>query len=163
MTLATAAAIRDQIYSLIEGLTPTTDATKFRRFRNEANADFDSAMEKAPNASLRRFQVRQVGTDELPETSSALEERVRARFAMRVAYPQTHRYGRDAAMDRDDVMNEDWLHINRVIGIYGAANFTGVYDCIPLGATMEMERGVGAIDYLSVMIDVEYLRSTAVS
>jgi hypothetical protein len=77
---------------------------------------------------------------------------------LRIAYPQTHRYGAANAMDRDDVMNEDWLKINAAVGVYGAANFTGAYDCIPLGATMEMERGF-VVDFLVVNIDVEYLRS----
>src|SRR5690606_24711727 len=48
MALATAEAIRDRIYNLIEGLTPTTDATKFRRYRNEWGADFIAAAEANP-------------------------------------------------------------------------------------------------------------------
>jgi hypothetical protein len=158
MSLATAAAIRNQVYSLLEALTPTTDATKFRRYRNEGGADFEAWAETHTTACFRRVQVRQVGADELPETSSAVEERVRMRMTLRIAYPQTHRYGAANAMDRDDVMNEDWLKINAAVGVYGAANFTGAYDCIPLGATMEMERGF-VVDFLVVNIDVEYLRS----
>ena len=159
MSLATAEAIRDRIMSLIEAITPTMAKPAFLRYRNEDGADFDAWAEKNPAAALRRFQVREVGDDELPHTSSVLEERVRTRFALRVAYPQTHRYGAANAMDRDDVMNQDWLKINAAVGIYGGANFTGSHDCIPLGAIKSRESG-GKIDFLVVAIDVEYLRST---
>ena len=106
----------DRISTLLESLTPTTlPRDTFRRFRNEEGADFQEAMEKNP--ALRRFQVREVGDDELPETSSGIEERVRVRYMLVVAYPQTHRYGPANAMDRDDVINQDWKKINGAIGM----------------------------------------------
>ena len=161
MALATAESIRDRIKSLLEALTPASLAsTKFRQFRNEDGADFDEWAEKNPAAALRRFQVREVGDDELPETSSGIEERVRVRYELRMAYPQTHKYGPANGMDRDDVMNQDWKAINYAVGIYGGANFTSTYDAIPLGATKSREQG-GKIDYLVVMLDLEYLRSVA--
>lgn len=159
--VATAESIRDQIYALLEALTPASlVADRFRRYRNEGAADFDAWAEANPAAAFRRLQVRQVGTDELPEASTALQEYVRMRFALRVAYPQTHRYGGENAMDRDDVMNEDWQQINRTVGIYGAGNFSGTNDCIPLGATMTRETG-DSIDFLVVEIDVEFIRAVA--
>jgi hypothetical protein len=61
-----------------------------------------------------------------------------------VPYPQTHRYGADNARDRDDVIEQDWLKINRAVGIYARGNFTtatdGSYDCTPLGGIKEVER-----------------------
>jgi hypothetical protein len=159
MALATAEAIRDRVYTLIEALAPATDATGFRRYRNEGGADFVEWAEQNPAAALRRFQIREVETDELPHTSSVLEERVRLQFELRVAYPQTHRYGAANAMDRDDVINQDWLKVNYAVGIYGAGNFTGSYDCIPLGAVKSRETGDG-VDFLVVELSVEFLRST---
>lgn len=160
MSLATAEAIRDRIYTLIEALTPTSlAADKFRRYRNEDGANFDDWAEKSPAAAFRRFQIREVGDDELPETSSTTEERVRLRLAVRIAYPQTHRYGSANAMDRDDVMNQDWLKINFAIGLYGRANFSSTHDCTPLGAVKTREQG-GKVDYLAIVADFEYVRST---
>lgn len=160
MALATAEAIRDRIYTLVEAITPTSlTATKFLRHRNEGSADFDEWAEKNPAAALRRFQVREVGDDEPPLVSSVTQERVRVRYAIRVAYPQTGRYGSANGMDRDDVINQDWLKLNYAIGIYGRAGFSSTNDCTPLGAVKTRESG-GKIDYLVVTADFEYVRST---
>ena len=159
MSTATVAAIRDQHYALVEALTPTSlSGDKFRRFRNEGEADFPAAMEANPAGCFRRLQVRQVGTDEMPEVSNTTEERVRVQLETRIAYPQTERFGGANAMDRDDVINEDWKLVNRAIGIYGRGNFSGTNDCTPLGATMEMERSDG-VDYMVVTSEYEYVRS----
>lgn len=160
MATATVEAIRDRVYTLLEAQTPTSlSSTLFRRYRNEEGARFDDWAEKNLAASFRRFQVRQIGTDELPNVSDTNTERVRMKQEIRIAYPQTHRYGGANAMDRDDVINQDWLKINRAIGIYGRTNFSGSHDCVPLGATMEMDRS-GKVDYLVVIAEFEYLRST---
>ena len=160
MALATVEAIRDRIYTLIEALTPTSlSGDTFRRFRNEGGADFVEMSEKNPPGSLRRFQVREVGDDEPPETSAITEERVRVRFQITIAYPQTARYGGENAMDRDDVINQDWLKLNYAIGIYGRANFSSTHDCTPLGATKTREQGQ-KVDFLVVDASFEYLRST---
>ena len=56
---ATVETIRDQIYTLIEALTPTINShDKFHRCRNEDAADFRTDSETQPAGSLRRFQVR---------------------------------------------------------------------------------------------------------
>lgn len=160
MALSTIAAIRDRCHVLIEALTPALlTADKFRRYRNEGDGDFAAWAEANPEACFRRFQIRQTGLEELPHTSSVLEERVRLQLTARVAYPQSHRYGPDNALDRDDVLNQDWLRLNGALGIYGAANFTGTHDCIPLGATMERDEGDG-VDFMLVHLDLEFLRST---
>jgi hypothetical protein len=161
VALATQESIRDRIKALLEALTPASlTADKFRAYRNEDGADFEEWAEKHIAGAFRRFQVREVGEDELPHTSSVLEERVRILIRIVIAYPQTHRYGPANGIDRDDVMNEDWRAINAAVGIYGAANFTGTYDCIPLGATKTRESS-GKIDYLVIEFRAEYLRSVA--
>lgn len=161
MAIATVAAIRDQICTLLEAITPTSlSGDKFRRYRNEGAADFDADMEANPAGALRRFQVRQVNTDEPPLVSDTTNERVIVQFEIRIAYPQTHRYGSDNAMDRDDVRNQDWKAINYRIGIYGRGNFSGSHDCTPTGATMELEVGE-AIDFMVITARFEYLRVIA--
>lgn len=159
VSVATAAAIRNQGYSLLEAITPTyLSGDKFRRWRNEGGANFVDGTEKNPAGCLRRFQFRQIGTDDLPAVSDTTTERVTLQLELRVAYPQTERFGNANAMSRDDVLNQDWLKINAAIGIYGRGNFTSTYDCTPLGATMEMEHGSG-VDYMVVMARFEYIRS----
>lgn len=161
MALATVEAIRDQVYSLLEGVAPTSlSDVKFRRFRNEDGANFEEWAEKNGAAAFRRFQTRQVQTDEPPLVSNTTTERVVLTLVTRVAYPQTHRYGSANAMDRDDVMNQDWKSINYKIGLYGRANFSSSNDCTPIGATMEMERS-GRIDYLVITARFEYERQIA--
>jgi hypothetical protein len=157
---ATAENIRDRIYALIEALTPISLARDtFRRYRNEDAADFDAWAEKNPAAALRRLQVREVGDDEPPDVSSTTEEQVEVEFEIRIAYPQTARYGAANGMDRDDVLVEDWKRINFAIGMYGRGNFSGTNDCTPLGATKTREQG-GKVDYMVVRARYRYSRST---
>jgi hypothetical protein len=161
MALATAEAIRDRVYAMIESLTPASlSADKFRRYRNEGAADFDEWAEGKPAAAFRRFQVRETGDDELPLVSNIGQEIIRVRFAIRMAYPQNHRYGPANGMDRDDVMNADWKLINAAVGIYGRGNFSSAHDCTPLGCVKTREAG-GPIDYLVVTAEYEYLRVAA--
>lgn len=167
MPLSTAEAVRDRAYALIEALAPATDSrTKFRRFRNEEGADFEEWAEQNPTASFRRFQVREDDDDPNPEVSNTTEERVRVRYRISIAYPQTHRYGAQNAMDRHDVMNQDYVKIRHAIGIDGRANFTtsdaGSYDATPLGATKTREQG-GKVDYLIVIAEFEFVRSTVLT
>lgn len=158
---ATQESIRDRIYTLIEALAPTSlTKDKFRRYRNEGGADFEGFAEKDPAAAFRRVQVREVGDDEPPLVSNTTVERVRVRYHVVIAYPQTHRYGPNNAMDRDDVMNQDWKSINYAIGIYGRGNFSGANDCTPLGAVKSREQS-GAVDYLVIAAEYEYQRATA--
>jgi hypothetical protein len=161
VSLASASAIRNQGYTLLEAITPTyLTPDKFRRYRNEGSADFQAWAEKNPTACIRRFQIRQVGTDDLPTVSDTTTERVTLQLEIRIAYPQTERFGNANAMSRDDVLNEDWRAINYRIGLYGRGNFTGAYDCTPLGATMDMEHSVG-VDYMVVLARFEYVRAIA--
>lgn len=168
MALATLEAVRDQALTKIEELTPTTlPADKFRRHRAERDGRLEDWAEAHVTACLRRVSVREVGPEEGPTVSNLTEERVRTVIEIRVAYPQSHRYGRDNARDRDDVIKEDWKKIKYAIsGDGGAArgNFStvtdGSYDCTPLPATMEFDRAQG-VDYMVVRWPIEYTRTTA--
>lgn len=160
MSLATAEAIRDRILTLIESLTPTSlSADKFRRFRNELDADFDEWAEKNPAGAFRRFQVREVGEDGEPSVSDTTQETVIVEYEIRIAYPQTHRYGASNGMDRDDVRKQDWKKIKHTIGCDGRGNFSGTHDCTPLGASEQREAG-GKVDYSVIRARFEYTRLT---
>lgn len=155
---STAAAIRDRVRTLIEALLPTQlSADKLRSSRNEAGADFQDWAEKNPTSALRRFQARDDGEEDPPEVSNTDIDLRHFSIVVLVAYPQNARYGADQAMDRDDAMDTDWGLINRAIGIYGRANFSGSYDCTPLGAVKTRIRGAG-VDFLEIRARFSYYR-----
>ena len=119
-----AASIRDRIIEVIEGLSPLVlSANPFLRFRNEGGADFESWSEENPQACLRRFQVRDTGEDSPPTISNTDVEFVHVTFEIVVSYPQTHRFGPDNALDRDDLMKSDQRQIEHAVGLCGYANF----------------------------------------
>lgn len=162
MSTATPAAIRDRNIQLIEWVDPVSlTSTRFRRFRNEGGGDFRDAMLKAAPGAFRRFQVRDVGHDEPPTVSNTVHEEHRLTLEYVIAYPSTHRYGPDNALDRDDIIDEDWDYISFNIGICGRVNYSGTYDCTPLGCTKEIERGE-VCDFLVIRAEYLYQRALAV-
>lgn len=157
---STAAAIRDRITALIASLTPQADErTPFRAHRNEGRADFTAWAEANAAGAHRRFQVRDDGTEEPPEVSNTDTDMRHITYVVRVAYPQTGRWGKYGALDRDDVIDLDWGLINGLggIGIYGRGNFFSGHDCTPLGATRETEIGE-SVDFLVVRARFSYYR-----
>lgn len=159
MATATLEAIRDRVYTLIESQTPPSlTRDKFRRYRNEEGANFRDWADSQLAGAFRRFQVREASDDNLPDVSDTTVERVRTTLEILVAYPQTARTGPANAMDRDDVMNQDWKLINAAVGIYGRGNFSGSYDCVPLGCVKSVEHG-SKVDMLVVRMAVEYVRA----
>lgn len=168
MALSLASAIRDRGHSLVEALTPALLASdKFRRYRNEGKGDLEDWAETNAAGCLRRFQIREVSDVEPPVTSNLTEERVILTLEFRMAYPQSHRYGSDNALDRDDVMNSDWKQIKyELCGSGGDArsNFTtataGSYDCTPLLSVKQVNERGGKVDFLVARLQYEYLRST---
>jgi hypothetical protein len=167
VSLATIESIRDRILTVIEGLTPASlSADKFRRYRAELSGNFEEWVEKNPSACLRRVSAYETGSDEGPVVSCLTHETVNAQIEIRIAYPQTHRYGADNTRDRLDVIKQDWKKIKYAIsgdGGDGKANFTTAtdesYDCCPLPASMEIERSAVA-DYMVIRWRCEYTRST---
>lgn len=159
MATATLEAIRDRGYGLLEALTPTTlPRDKFRRYRNEGGADFRGWAEDNIPGALRRVQIREAGDETPPDVSDTVTERIRTTLEILIAYPQNARYGAANAMDRDDVMQQDWKSINLLVGIYGASNFSGSNDCIPLGCERNVERGTN-IDFLVIRMRLEFVRA----
>jgi len=162
MSLATAAAIRDRVRQLLGWVDPVSLIdTRLRDFRNEGAAEFRAWAEENVAACFRRFQVRNVGHDETPIISNTDYERRRLDLEVVVAYPQTNRAGSDNAMDRDDIIEEDWDQIDFNIGIASRGNFGSTNDCTPLGCTKEIERGDG-VDFLVVRAEFTYNRALAI-
>lgn len=121
-------AIRDRIITVIESLTPRHDVgVRFARFRNEGRGDLDAWVVANAAGAHRRFQVRRIRQRDGAEVSNSDFEEVRCTFAVRIAYPQTHRWGGDAALDRDDVIDADLYDIDQAIGMNGRPNFSPPY------------------------------------
>jgi hypothetical protein len=156
---ATAESIRDRIYALIEALTPThLSGDKFRRYRNELGADFEGWADKNAAGALRRFQVRQIGGTPQPDVSNTDFDGTELTLRISIAYPQNHRAGPTNAMDRDDAIDRDLLAIDNAIGQIARGNFSGAYDCTPLGISDERDR-VGSVDFIVITARFYYRRT----
>ena len=57
--------------------------------------------------------------------------------------------GHELALDRDDLMVQDWKKLDFAIGICGGGNFSGSNDCTPMGCTKTVERD-GKVDFLVI-------------
>jgi hypothetical protein len=124
----TAEAIRDRIIAVIAGLVPKTVAGDiFRAYRNEGGGDFQAWAEGNATGCRRRFQVRQLRDRRAPDISNTDFEERMATFRILVAYPQTHRDGPGAALDRDDALDSDMMQIEHAIGMCGRANLAPPY------------------------------------
>jgi hypothetical protein len=166
VSTSTPQAIRDRIRAVVASIDPVSlIGDRFIDSRNEFSGDFREWAETNPAAAFRRYQVRADGHDEPPTVSNTVIEERRVVFEILIAYPQNHRYGDDGAMDRDDVIDEDWDYLDFNLGICGKVNFTstdtGSYDCTPLGCTKEIERG-DVCDFLVIRAEYQYQRALAV-
>lgn len=123
MATTTSAAIRDRMITVIRAITPTSHAADgFKAYREERDIPFeDWAID---NPILRVFSVRSTRRPSPVSVSSAVEEWREETFTVLVMYPHTHRYGDDAALAMDDIIEEDRLAIEAEIGLLGGANFT---------------------------------------
>lgn len=162
MATTTPSAIRDRAITVIEGLTPTSDAgVKFRAYRNEGEGDFRAWAEANPAGCLRRFQVRTTGATETPPVSNFDHEEHQVTLEVTLAYPQSHRFGPDNALDRDDVMDDDAFAVDKAIGMQGGANFTPATSadaCWIGGSPREVERGDG-VDFVVLVFLYIYKRT----
>lgn len=153
MATSTAAAIRDRIATVIRGLSPSVMADQgFVDYRHEYDGDFRDYAKMSAGSILRRFSVRQIGTDILSAGSTNhTDEGREVTFEVSVGYPKTHRYGDQGALDRDDVITSDYHQIDFAIGMAGRANFPSgsAHDCAWVRQTTEeIERGDESVDIL---------------
>jgi hypothetical protein len=159
----TAEAIRDRIIAVIGGLTPKTIATdRFIAFRNERDGAFQAWAEANPTGCRRRFQVRQLRDRRAPDISNTDFEERMVTFRILVAYPQSHRDGPGAALDRDDALDSDMMQIEHAIGMCGRANLAPPYPdaCWRLEGNGEPSRIAETIEGAGVDIGVMYASYT---
>ncbi len=157
----TSELVRDRIYTVIEALTPEADArVKFRRYRNEGGANFKAWASDNAAACRRRFQVRDTGEYGQPEVSNTTVDEEIVTFAILVAYPQTSRDGKGAAMDRDDTYDLDKHQIIKAISGAGRANFAWPYpEACPLNPfSPDRDEGNG-VDFLEIQITMVFYRT----
>jgi hypothetical protein len=155
----TAEAIRDRIIAVIAGLVPKTVAGDiFRAYRNEGGGDFQAWAEGNATGCRRRFQVRQLRDRRAPDISNTDFEERMVTFRILVAYPQTHRDGPAAALDRDDALDSDMMQIEHAIGMCGRANLAPPYPdaCWRLEGNGEQSRIAETIEGAVVDIGVMY-------
>ena len=127
MPSTTPEAIRDRAIAVIEALVPARGDARFRAYRNERGANFEEWSKQQAAACRRRFQVRTSGRSRAPTVSNTDHEEHWLTLHILIAYPQTHRDGRGAALDRDDTADADAFQIDKAIGMLGKANFTSPF------------------------------------
>lgn len=158
----TAEAIRDRIIAVISGIVPRAlSHDRFRKYLNEGGADFRKWARSKPDGTFRRFQVRELVFDGPPPISNTDFEERMATFQVLVAYPQTNRTGKDAALDRDDAMTQDRHDIETAIGMrHGRQNFSPPFPdaCWRKAGQTGPEIGVG-IDFLVITQTMSFRRS----
>lgn len=120
----TSGAIRDQMISILEALTPGALPEKYKRYRGEGDGNFKRWVSSQPDAGFRRFQIREVGTHVPPSITNTDVEEDTATFQIIVAYPQSARFGAKQSLSRDDVITADRIQLEREIGMAARAHFS---------------------------------------
>lgn len=162
VNLTTAAAIRDRLIAVIKGFTPNVmSRDRFRPYLNEGGANFISFAEANPAGMFRRFQIRDLGEDPMPEVSNSDRSQRSTRMSFLVAYPQTSRAGKDNALDRDDAMDVDRHQILYYCGIEGGrGNLSTPYpDACPTNQTGGERIAGNGVDFMSIEITYTYQRT----
>jgi hypothetical protein len=164
MATTTVAAVRDRIIAVVKGLTPVSDsALPFGPFNNELGATFRRWADSNAPAAHRRFQIRDTGRTRPPDISNILIQSRQVTFEFVGAYPQTHLWGGDNALDRDDVMRQDQEQIWHAVGPAGRENFTpSAYpDAFWRGGEV-LDRAIGrACDFLIIRLTMEFQLAVA--
>jgi hypothetical protein len=147
----TVEAIRDRAIDVIAALIPRSLASDhYHAYRNEKAAQFKIDVEKDPVGKWRWFQVVDDGDDPPPEVSNADFDEKKVTLIITIAYPQDHRAGPEAGLDRADVMKQDQRQVEAAVGLYGRANFAPPHPdaCWQSGKT---KRTVGnGVDYIEI-------------
>jgi hypothetical protein len=157
MSTTTAALIRDRMLSLVDALTPMTDATRFRHFREEG--DFRAWAQSQPTACLRRFSILDVGQYRPALVSNTDVELRRALFETVIAYPMSGRFGRNQ-LGVEDVIEQDMHQVEHTIGMRGYGNFTAASGAEAAWVEGETAREVaGRVRLLVIVQTFEFYRS----
>lgn len=130
MATTTAAAIRDQLATLVAAINVGDPGPAFREHRYD-DGDFIAWAEAHPDASLRRFSVRLEVKDADPAVMGMTEEWREAWTTLLVAYPRTNRFGALNALGLDDAIRADQRLIESIIGVRGNHNLAGLATVMP--------------------------------
>lgn len=162
-------AIRDRIIDVIAALTPTRlSSDRFIPFRNERDGNFEKWAKAHAAGCRRRFQVRRIKRVDPPTVSNNDVVELITTMRILVAYPQTHRDGEDAALDRDDTLDADMMQIDKAIGMAGRQNLSAPYPdaCWRLegnGETSRIDTPIfddeAGIDYGVIVTSYSYRRA----
>lgn len=156
------AAIRDRLTTVLRQATPNVSSSdKFVPFAEDLAGDFETWAEANPGGATRQFQVRDASTGASPDHSQVEFEERFAPLVIEVAYPQSNRWGSDGALGRDDVIESDRLQIEKVVGLYGKANFTPPFPdaCFRPDRYSYSTVRKTACDFLVVLMTFSYYRS----
>lgn len=163
MATTTAPAICDRAITVIGAIVPTSlssgPGNRFLAYRNEGDADFETWATANPAGAFRRFQVRAVGSDRPVEVSNTDVESHYVELIVTVAYPQNARAGKQWALDRDRIMDEDRHAIEGAIGLRGGANFAGANPSATWIDGSVERQSVGAVDFLIIRQTMLFYRA----
>lgn len=147
----TAESIRDRAIAVIGALVPHhLFGQRYLKHRNERDGNFVTWASANPASALRRFQVR-TQDDEGPSVSNTDYEERRVKMTITIAYPTNARTGPDQALDRDDIIDEDFKQLDAALGLTGRANFSPPNpDAMPLGFSPKSIVRGDAVDFLVI-------------
>ncbi len=156
MATTTFDAIREQMATVLEGLTPGSLAgTKFRETRDEA--DFFGWCAANPTACHRRFEIRGSSYEGPGITNTDLEYHT-TQATVTVAYPkQMGKYGPRNMASLEAMVELDKHQIDNSIGLRGGSNWLAGQ-----GATVKVNDETaeqGGVLFLRLTFDVGYFRS----
>lgn len=157
MSTTTSQLVREGQRKAIEALTPDDlSRTKFEEYTERE--DFREWCEKAPAGCLRKFEIEDLLTYELPTVSDYTQHLEDGTFRVTVAYPADARFGADERMGLADSIRADQNDINTAIGLLGVANYVpGQLACTI--EEIEIERGEN-VWFLTMDFRVQYYRPT---
>lgn len=137
----------------IQALTPTSlSGNLFRVFQD--HLDFQEWAGLNPQACLRVFTAHDLFQNEIPAVSNSDQELIDGRCEVIVAYPNNFVYGVNGTRDMDDIIEQDMVAIDNVVGHRSTAYTDGsCFDGI-----LTTERGE-EVTFLTMSYRTIYYRS----
>ncbi len=165
MATTTAGAIRSTIQALVKAIVPAIDSElAFVPYLNQREASFRRDCQANPAACTRRVQVRARHADKVPDVTNTDVIAERVHIDIIVAYAQTHRFGADAGLDRDDAIDSDRMLIENTVGREGYQNVPNATWLTPGAPGSETETRVerpdeGGVDFLVITQTMRFYRA----
>lgn len=157
----TAGAVRNQMISLVEDITPALHAaTKIRAYREEQ--EFREWAMANPSACLRRFSIRFLGDTSQALVTDHTVERVEEGVEVVVAYPTNWRLASSGTqqLGLDDAMASDAKKIDAAIGV-ASSDATLKSLATVFRNDGKSREDVGPVQFSVITYRIEYARSLA--